>query len=180
MGISVAIQTGNLGKDVLVKTLPSGTTVGNFSIAENYKYTDAAGVQQEKKYWYKVQCWGQVAINAAAYLKKGDRITVHGRIEPVDEWTTQDGTKVREMHIVANHIEYPPRAANRPAAGQSQHQAPAAPSAPKVPPPPPKKEHGGLTYEAMIQAGWTDETLRANGYESLIPAGDTYHNEVGM
>lgn len=56
-----------------------------------------------------------------------------------------------------------------PGAAPTPPAPPVAPSA-APPPPPPVATHAmlpkanGVTYEAMIANGWTDDTLRANGY----------------
>ena len=48
MSLNKAIIMGNLGKDPEVKTLPSGQTVANFSIATKEKYTKKDGEKVDK------------------------------------------------------------------------------------------------------------------------------------
>ncbi len=64
-----------------------------------------------------------------------------------------------------------PPAASTPPLPTASPGNPAPPPAPAAPPPPPAAPTGpvmlpaanGATYEAMIAAGWTDDTLRAHG-----------------
>lgn len=51
---------------------------------------DGAWVDGETQ-WFTVNCWRTLAANAAASLRKGDPVVVHGRVR-VERWQRQDGT----------------------------------------------------------------------------------------
>ena len=83
---------GNLGQDPELKSLPSGNSVANFSIAVTEKWNDkTTGEKKESTEWIPVTFYGKAAENIAKYLKKGSPIWAQGK------WKTrsweQDGKK---------------------------------------------------------------------------------------
>lgn len=77
--MAVLIVVGLLGQDPRISN-EGADAVCNFSVADNEKFTDRAGVEQSKTTWYRVACWGKQAENAYKYLKKGSRVGVQGKL----------------------------------------------------------------------------------------------------
>lgn len=77
---------GHLGADVSVKSLPSGDSVANFSIATTRKRRDA-----EVTTWWRCALFGKRAETFAEYLHKGDPVLIQG--EPYQRsYTAKDGS----------------------------------------------------------------------------------------
>ncbi len=53
--------------------------------------------------WYTVNIWRQLAENAAASLRRGDPVVVHGRLD-VKLWVNADGVEVTGFEIDAVHL----------------------------------------------------------------------------
>lgn len=96
---------GRLGKDPEIRYTQSGTSVCTFSMATDLKWTDKAGVKQEKTEWHRVKAWSKLADLAAQFLAKGRQAYVEGRLE-TREWTDKDGVKRYTTEIVADQIVF--------------------------------------------------------------------------
>ncbi|NBC24815.1 MAG: single-stranded DNA-binding protein [Bacteroidetes bacterium] len=83
---------GNLGKDVEIKELDSGSLVGRVSIATHENYKDRHGEWQEKTEWHEVVFWEVLARRAAKQLKKGDLVFAEGKL-PHRTYTDSDERK---------------------------------------------------------------------------------------
>lgn len=65
---------GNLGRDAETKTVGSGKTVTNFSIATKGRGKDAATV------WVDCSLWGARGESLKQYLTKGSKVAVIGSL----------------------------------------------------------------------------------------------------
>lgn len=84
-----ALIIGNLGKDAVVNTLPSGQSVINFSVAHTESYKDKQGDKQSKTTW--VDCaWWTDKHAIVPYLKKGTQVYIEGQPE-IKTYTKNDG-----------------------------------------------------------------------------------------
>ena len=81
MFINKVILYGNITKDLVIKTLPSGSSVLSFSIATNRKWKDKAGKQQESVEFHNVVAFGKTADLINQYLSKGQGIYIEGRLQ---------------------------------------------------------------------------------------------------
>jgi single-strand DNA-binding protein len=73
---------GNLTKDPVLKYLPTGKAVLNFTVACNYGWRDKESqtwVEGEASF-FKVECWDALAENIAESFRKGDPLIVVGRM----------------------------------------------------------------------------------------------------
>lgn len=76
------ILIGRVGRDPEVKKMPNGNdSVVAVSVATSEKWTDKAGVKQEKTEWHRVTAFGRTADVIGEYCKKGTLVMVEGRIE---------------------------------------------------------------------------------------------------
>lgn len=92
---------GNLGKDPDLKTIPSGKSVANFSLATREFVKDG----QDRTEWHNIVVWDKQAENAAKYLKKGSAALVQGRLQ-TRSWETDTGEKRYSTEIVAQNIQF--------------------------------------------------------------------------
>lgn len=131
MNFNKAIILGNVTRDIELKTLPSGSSVANFSVATNRIYTDKAGAKQQTAEFHNIVAFGKLADICSRYLGKGKLVLVEGRIQ-TRSWQAQDGSKRYRTEIVMENMQLGPRGAtgdNTAAAPASGYGAPAAPSA---------------------------------------------------
>lgn len=109
MFLNKAIIYGNLTRDPELKSLPSGIKVATISMATNRVYKDKNGVKQEMADFHNVVLFGQQAELVAQYLKKGSSAMVEGRMQ-TRSWDAQDGTKKYRTEIVAERVQFGPKA----------------------------------------------------------------------
>lgn len=91
------ILVGRLGKDPDVRTLESGATVANFTMATSESYRDKnTGERKEITEWHNIVLWRGLADVASKYLHKGDMVYIEGKLrtrswekEGVTRYTTE-------------------------------------------------------------------------------------------
>ena len=110
--------SGNLIEDPVSKSFDTGTFLTRLRLASSRRVptetTDANGVRQWADtdiLYIDVECWGQLAVNTNASLRKGMPVIVSGRLVS-EKWTDKEGT-TRYKHIIK---------ANQVAIGLSRHQ----------------------------------------------------------
>lgn len=94
---------GRLGKDADTKTIASGSTVTNFSVATEDRWLDSATKEWKgATTWHDVTVWG--AEPHIAQLQKGQRVMVSGPVNS-REYTDKDGVKRVVRYIKATSVE---------------------------------------------------------------------------
>ncbi len=116
MNFNRAIVLGNLTRDPESRTLPSGQTVVNFSIATNRVYTDKSGAKQQTAEFHNVVAFGKLADICGRYLGKGKMVLIEGRLQ-TRSWQGQDGLKRYRTEIVAENMQLGPRGGGGPDSG---------------------------------------------------------------
>ena len=91
---------GNIGKDAVLKAIPSGDVV-NFSVAVNESWTDRNNNKQTSTDWFQVQVWGELT-KFAATLTAGTPVIVEGKMKP--ETYSADGVTHKTFSIRADYI----------------------------------------------------------------------------
>lgn len=109
---SIVIE-GNLTADPKSKTLPSGSTVCNFTLASDRFYRQDEGTEKEVSY-FDVEAWARLGESCARDLKRGRGVRVVGRLKQ-DRWIDHEGKKRSRVVIVAEHVEFKPTRAAQPA-----------------------------------------------------------------
>jgi single-strand DNA-binding protein len=94
---------GNLTDDPELRFTQGGAPVTTFRIASNRRYNDRSGAQQEETTFMNVNCWRDLAENAAESLTKGDRVLVIGRVR-VRSYENREGQTVWTTEIEADEI----------------------------------------------------------------------------
>lgn len=137
MYLNKAMIYGNLTRDPEMRSLPSGMNVTNFSLATNRVYNDRDGKKQESTDYHNIVVFGRQAETVNQYLKKGSSALVEGRLQ-TQSWE-KDGAKQYRTEIVADRVQFGPRAGGEgaPATGgnsassQKKEEAPKAPEYPE-------------------------------------------------
>jgi len=94
---------GRLTKDAELRTTGGGTSVANFSIANNRSYT----VENEKKEFTSfLDCiaWGKLGEVIAQYCTKGKQVALDGRIQQ-RSWDDKDGRKRSSVELVVDNFQ---------------------------------------------------------------------------
>ncbi len=103
MDLNKATIIGRLTNDPEARTTPSGQTVVSFSVATNFRWTDANGQKQDKAEFHNIVAWRKLAETITTYLKKGSRIYVEGRLQ-TRSWDDQNGVKKYRTEIIADNM----------------------------------------------------------------------------
>ena len=93
------ILTGNLTRDAVTRSLPSGTTVCDFRIASSRKIKD-----KEVTVFINCCLFGDRANKILPYLLKGKKVLVEGKLR-MEEWE-KDGVKHSTFSIVVDDLEF--------------------------------------------------------------------------
>lgn len=122
---------GRLGRDLELRTFPSGDQVANGTLAVGSKWKDKqTGEAKESTEWVRLNFHGKSAEIAAQYLRKGSQIFVTGEMR-TREWE-QDGVKrysteirVSNFQMLGQRPEGEGRAPSPAPATRQQQRAPA-------------------------------------------------------
>jgi len=109
MYLNKAIIIGNLTREPEMKALPSGIQVCSFSVATNRVWKDKEGNKKEQADFHNIVVFGRQAETAGQYLKKGQSVLVEGRIQ-TRSWDDKDGQKKYRTEIVADRVQFGPKA----------------------------------------------------------------------
>jgi single-strand DNA-binding protein len=93
--------TGNLGKNAEYRP-EVGTGLATFSLAYNRYRPSEEGYTKSPPMWFRCVAWGDIARKVAG-LKKGDRVSLVGRLES-REWQDTKGDKHLSIEIVVESI----------------------------------------------------------------------------
>jgi len=97
---------GNLTKDPEIKTIGSGSTLANVSIAVNRRYTGPNGEKREEVTYVDISFWGrQAEVFGKLNVRKGTPIFVEGRLQ-LDSWEDkQTGQKRSRLKVVGENFQ---------------------------------------------------------------------------
>ena len=137
MYINKVMIYGNLTRDPELRALPSGGNVASFGVATNRVFKKADGSKQEATEFHNVVVFGRQAETCAQYLKKGSPAYVEGRLQ-TRSWD-KDGAKQYKTEIVAERVQFGPRAG---AGGGA-----------------PRSEEGGMSDAEAPQRGPKEDTI---------------------
>lgn len=119
MAINSATVIGNLGGDPDVRSLPSGQSVANLSLATTERFTDRSGAKQQRTEWHRIVAFGPLAELCGKFLSKGRQVYVEGRLT-TREYEAKDGSGKRyRTEIVARQIRFLGKRADAPTAETS-------------------------------------------------------------
>ena len=119
---------GNLTHDPELRTLPSGDSVCNFSIAVNRRRRSNAEAGQPEADFFRVAAWRQLGENCARYLAKGRKVSVVGSVS-CRTYVGSDGQTRASLEVTADEVEFLSSRNDGEAGGYAASAAPEAPSA---------------------------------------------------
>ena len=93
---------GHLGRDIEVKFTPSGTQVGQFSLATSRRWKDKqSGEWKEETDWHRCVLWN--CDKVASFLTKGKQVFLEGRLQTRD-YTDREGVKRYTTEVVVEDL----------------------------------------------------------------------------
>lgn len=98
--MNVYMVVGRLARDPEVRTTKKGTSVVKLSIPTEDGWGD-----RKKTTWHNVVVFGKAAEVVSQYKRKGDWVSVSGRLE-VDEWQDKDGNKRKTPQLIADSVQF--------------------------------------------------------------------------
>jgi len=98
------ILIGHLGGDPDVHYGQSGSATTRISLATNERRKDQNGEWQKYSEWHRVVFFGKLAEIAAEYLKKGQQISIVGKLRS-NKYTDRDGIERKSTDIIADEME---------------------------------------------------------------------------
>ena len=93
------LLTGRLTRDPEMRSLPSGKTVTNFSVATN-EYRGG----EERTEYHSIVTWERLADICGQFLGKGQMVSLEGRLQ-TRRWEDDRKLKHYRTEIVANSVE---------------------------------------------------------------------------
>jgi single-strand DNA-binding protein len=99
--VNKAILVGRLGGDAENRHTQSGTPISRVSLAMNRQWTDSEKQVHEETDWIYIVLWNKE--NLAAYLTKGTKLYVEGRIQ-TRSYEDNSGVKRYVTEVVAQNI----------------------------------------------------------------------------
>ena len=101
--INTSTISGNLARDAETKTFASGNSVTEFTVAVSDWFKPKEGDGQEITYWIRCKCWGKQGERLAEWCKKGDAITVTGKLVQ-EEWESEGKKQSKTLINVDNFV----------------------------------------------------------------------------
>ncbi len=102
--INRVVLIGRLTRDPELRALPSGRSVCNMRIACNSSGRDADGDRTERPNFFDVAVFGGAADSVGAYMRKGSRVGVDGRLS-WREWEVEE-QKRQAVSVVADWVQF--------------------------------------------------------------------------
>ena len=94
---------GNLGTNPEVKSFDQNKKMAKLALATNETYHNQKGEKVTETQWHNLILWGKQAEIAESYLKKGDEISIEGKLASRN-YTDKEGIKRYVTEIVVNEI----------------------------------------------------------------------------
>jgi single-strand DNA-binding protein len=110
-GFQQIVVVGNVGRSVELRYTDAAKAVADFSLAVNRKWKSQDGETHEEVVWFKCTAWGQLAETVNAFVRKGQQVTVIGRIA-ASSYLRQDGTPAATLELTATQIVLPQKGSN--------------------------------------------------------------------
>ena len=103
--VNKVILVGNLGRDPEIRSMPSGGSIANLSVATSESWRDRnSGERREKTEWHRVVIFSEGLVKIAEqYLRKGSKVYVEGQLE-TRKWTDQSGQEKYTTEVVLRNF----------------------------------------------------------------------------
>ncbi len=102
--LNKVIFIGRLVRDPEIRYTKSGTSVANFSVANNRTYVQG-GEKKELTSFFNCIAWSKLGEVIVQYCKKGQRIGVEGKLQQ-RSWEDQNGNKRSTVEVVVDNFQF--------------------------------------------------------------------------
>jgi len=90
---NIVVLSGLVGRDPELKHVgQNNNAMCTFGLATTEGYKDRNGEWQNKTTWHDIKCWRKTAEEAALKIRKGDTVTVFGKLDK-ESWEDKDTQK---------------------------------------------------------------------------------------
>lgn len=103
-GFNRVILAGNVTKDIEIRHTPTGTAIGNFSIAINRKWKQDGEVKTEVSY-FDIVVFGKIAETCSQYIGKGSAILIEGKLRQ-NVWKNSEGQTRSKVEVIADSVNF--------------------------------------------------------------------------
>ena len=149
MSLNKVLLIGRLGQAPIVRYMPNGDAVCNFSIATSESWKDQSGQRQERTEWHAITFYRKLAEIAGQYLKKGSLVCVEGKIQS-RKYTDKQGIERTAYEIIGNELKM--------LGGRNDNQqSPQQSGMPSVPPQP--RAQGAQTAQPVQPTADIDDDI---------------------
>ena len=93
---------GNLGRDPEMNVTTEGTPFTRFTLAVNRRAKSSSGERETD--WFNIVAWRQLAETCNAYLHKGSKVYIEGRLVQ-RKYTDKNGIERSTVDVIANDME---------------------------------------------------------------------------
>jgi single-strand DNA-binding protein len=105
---------GHLGNNPEAKKLDNGTTLCNFSVATNKRWTKD-GEKQERTDWHRIVAFGPLAEVCMEHINKGSHVAIFGELR-TNSWQDDAGNNRRSVEVIAKKVDFLDKRSDAPAA----------------------------------------------------------------
>lgn len=95
---------GRLTADPELKTIPGGSQVCSFSLANNRSFTKQNGEAVEEVSYFNCTVWGKLGEILNRYAGKGKQVAIEGRLRQ-RRWQSPDGKNQSAVDIVVENFQ---------------------------------------------------------------------------
>lgn len=117
--MNVIILTGNAVKDIDLRYTPSGTPIGNGTIAVQRDYKNQNGEYETDFHNFVVI--GKLSEVMANYIRKGDKFGIKGKLQN-RIWEKDNGEKRYFTEVLVDGFDFPQKRNNQSSNQQNQTQ----------------------------------------------------------
>ena len=104
--VNIIVIQGGVVRDVELLYTAEGLAYTQFTIA-NCSLAYKNGEKTEEVSYFDVSAWAKLAEICAAYLKRGSRVIISGKLKQ-SRWTSREGKRKSKIRIVAQDVKFLP------------------------------------------------------------------------
>lgn len=105
MSINKCVISGNLTRDMEVRTTASGMAIGRFGVAVNERRKNQSGEWEDVPNFVDCVMFGRRAEALAQYLAKGAKVAIEGHLR-YSTWEDRNGGGKRsKLEVVVDEVE---------------------------------------------------------------------------
>ncbi len=98
------ILVGNLTRDIEIRYTQGGLSIASTAIATSKKFKSQTGENKEEVCFVDITFFGNSAVIANQYLRKGSKVLVEGRLK-LDQWTDKNGNKRSKHGVIVDSMQ---------------------------------------------------------------------------